>query len=114
MAQGAGDQKQQASSEQGEGRLSSQLSARLERLLDVEIPLVVLLGEKKMLLKDVLALTPGSIIDFEKSVNEPLSLLANNRLIARGETVKLAERFGLQITEIGTPAERVKALGGSE
>lgn len=81
----------------------------LEHLLDVRLPLTIRLGSTRMLLDDILRLTPGAIVELDRGEDEPLDVIANGRVIARGEVVVVDERFGLRITEIGTPEERIRA-----
>lgn len=76
--------------------------AGLEHLLDVRLPLTVRLGTTRMSLDDVLSLTTGSIVELEQREDEPLEVLANGRVVARGEVVVVDERFGLRITQIGS------------
>jgi flagellar motor switch protein FliN/FliY len=79
-------------------------------ILDVELSLVARLGQVEMPIREVLALGPGSIIEVGRSVEEPVELLVNEKLIARGEVVVVDEKFGLRITEIVSPTERVRSL----
>lgn len=72
----------------------------LDLLLDVKMPLAVELGRTRMLIRDILELGPGSVIELDKAAGEPVDLLVNGRLIARGEVVVIDESFGLRITEI--------------
>ena len=81
----------------------------LHHLLDVRMPLTIRLGSSRMNLEEVLRLTPGSILELDRREEEPLEVLANGRVIARGEVVVVDERFGLRITEIGTSEERLRA-----
>lgn len=81
----------------------------LEQLLDVRLPLTIRLGSTRMPLDDVLRLAPGSVVELDRSEDEPLEVLANGRVIARGEVVVVDERFGLRITEIGSAEERIRA-----
>jgi flagellar motor switch protein FliN/FliY len=83
----------------------------LEHLLDVRIPLQIRLGSTRMKLEDVLRIAPGAILELDRSEEEPLEVLANGRVIARGQVVVVDERFGLKITEIGTSSERLRAAG---
>lgn len=85
----------------------------LERILAIELPMVVLLARKRMRLEEVLRLIPGSVLEFDKPVTDPLDLLVNEQVIARGDTVKVGERFGLQIREIATAKETIRAMGGA-
>ena len=69
-------------------------------MLDIPLEITVELGRATLSLAEVLALGPGSVIELERLPGEPLELLANGRLIARGEVVVLNESFGLRVTEI--------------
>ena len=84
-------------------------SGNFELLAEVELSLTVELGRRKLALSEVLQLTPGSVIELEKLVGEPLEIYANGRLIAEGEAVVVDEQFGVRITNL-TPAKiRTKA-----
>jgi flagellar motor switch protein FliN/FliY len=83
----------------------------LEHLLDVKIPLQIRLGSTRMKLEDVLRIAPGAILELDRREEEPLEVLANGRVIARGQVVVVDERFGLKITEIGSSSERLRAAG---
>lgn len=72
----------------------------LDLLMDVKMPLVVELGRSQMLIRDILELGPGSVIELDKAAGEPVDLLVNGKLLARGEVVVIDESFGLRITEI--------------
>ena len=76
-------------------------------LLDVYLTVTVELGRKNLLIKDVLSLGEGSIIELDKPAKEPVNLLVNNRLIARGEVVVMEEHFGVRITEVVSLQERL-------
>ncbi len=80
-------------------------SQRLD-LLDVPLNVTVELGRTKMPISDVLNLASGAVIELEKMAGEPLDLLLNGRLVARGEAVVVGERFGIRITTIVSPRER--------
>ena len=64
-----------------------------------------------MPVNDLLQLGPGSIIELTKLVGEPLNIYINNKMIAKGEVVVLDEKFGIRVTDITSPTERVKSLG---
>lgn len=83
----------------------------LSRILDIEIPLSVVLSEKKMSLKEIIDLSTGFIIEFDKTINEPLDLYANNQIIANGITVKVGEKFALQVRQVGSLQQTIKSLG---
>jgi flagellar motor switch protein FliN/FliY len=76
-------------------------ATKLDHLLDVRLPLTIRLGSTRMNLDDVLRLTVGSIVELDQLEDEPLDVLANGRVVARGEVVVVDERFGLRITHIG-------------
>lgn len=94
-----------------ETEISKTPPAKLKSLLNIEILLTVVLAEKKMKIKDILSLSQGSVIEFDKSIDIPLDLRIGNKTIARGEAVKLAEKFGLQIIEILSQKDRLKVMG---
>lgn len=80
----------------------------LDLLKDVPIQVSVELGRTKMLIKDLLALSSGSIIELEKLAGEPVDILVNGKLIAKGEVVVIDENFGVRITEIISPEKRLE------
>lgn len=83
----------------------------LDFLLDIPLEISVELGRTKMLINDLLQLGQGSVIELTKLAGEPLEILINQKLIARGEAVVVNEKFGVRITDIISPMERVKQLG---
>ncbi len=91
---------------------SAQLPPNLELLLDVQMALTVELGRTKKYVKEILSLGEGSIIELDKLAGEPVDLLVNGKLIARGEVVVIDENFGVRVTDIVGPAERVARMTG--
>ncbi|MEJ5228609.1 MAG: flagellar motor switch protein FliN, partial [Pseudothermotoga sp.] len=89
---------------------SSEFSDKLELLLDVPLKVVVELGRAKMTLKQVLEMNVGSLIELDKLTGEPVDILVNGRLIARGEVVVVDENFGVRITEIVSPKQRIYSI----
>jgi flagellar motor switch protein FliN/FliY len=85
-------------------------SQRLDRLLDVPLNVDVELGRTRMTIQDLLALGPGSIIELDKVAGSPLDILVNDRLLARGEAVVVNDKFGIRITDIVSPQERIQRL----
>ena len=85
-------------------------SRRLDLLLDVPLDLTVELGRSRLTIQDLLALGPGSVIELDKVAGAPLDLLVNDRLIARGEAVVVNDKFGVRITDIVSPSERIARL----
>jgi flagellar motor switch protein FliN/FliY len=82
----------------------------IEFLLDIPLTITVELGRTKMLVKDLLQLGQGSVIELDKIAGEPMEVLVNNKLVARGEVVVVNEKFGVRVTDIITPVERIKQL----
>ncbi|MEE8124872.1 MAG: flagellar motor switch protein FliN [Nitrospirales bacterium] len=89
--------------------LSSQ-ETNLDRILDIPLLLSAQLGSTRMLIKDLLQLGPGSIVELDKLAGEPLEVLVNERLVARGEVVMVNEKFGIRLTDVISPTERVNKL----
>jgi len=83
----------------------------LDRVLDVRIELAVELGRRRVRISEVLSMGPGSVIEFPKSADEPLDIMVNDQLVARGEAVVIGERYGVRITEVVSPNERLKSSG---
>ncbi|HZW05270.1 MAG TPA: FliM/FliN family flagellar motor switch protein [Candidatus Nitrosotalea sp.] len=82
----------------------------LELLLDVELEATIRFGEREMLLRDVLGLMPGAVIELNQMVNEPASLLVAGRMVARGEVVVVDGNFGLRVTEVASRGQRAELL----
>lgn len=82
----------------------------LDILMDIKLQLTVELGRTELPIKKVLELTRGSIIELEKVAGEPVELYANGKLIAHGEVVVIEDNFGLRITSITEPDERLKGV----
>lgn len=85
----------------------------LARILQLQVPVIVRLAERRILLSEVMRLGTGAIIEFFKRHDEPLELLVNNKPIAVGETVKVGENFGLRISQIGDVKQIIQALGAA-
>jgi len=82
----------------------------LDLILDIPLTVTVELGRSKMLINDLLQLGQGSVVELTKMVGEPLEVLVNQKLVARGEVVVVNEKFGVRITDIISPMERVQSL----
>ena len=82
----------------------------IELLMDVDLPVSIELGRTRMSIQDILALGPGSVVELNKLAGEPVDLLVNFKVVARGEVVVVDENFGLRVTQLMTPEERLKAL----
>ncbi|MGV7221897.1 MAG: flagellar motor switch protein FliN [Nitrospinales bacterium] len=84
---------------------------KLDLVLDIPLTVTVELGRSKMLINDLLQLGRGSVIELQKLVGEPLEVLINDKLVARGEVVVVNDKFGVRLTDIVSPMERVQSLG---
>ena len=82
----------------------------LDLILDIPLTVAVELGRSKILINDLLQLGQGSVIELTKLVGEPLEVLINSKLVARGEVVVVNEKFGVRLTTIVAPTERVRSL----
>ena len=82
----------------------------LDLILDIPLTVTVELGRARMLINDLLQLGQGSVIELTKLVGEPLEVLVNQKLVARGEVVVVNEKFGVRLTDIVSPMERVQSL----
>jgi len=89
---------------------TEQSTRNLDFILDIPLELTVEMGSTRMLINDLLKLGQGSVIELNKQAGDPLDILVNNKLIARGEVVVVGEKFGIRITDIVSPLERVKGL----
>jgi flagellar motor switch protein FliN/FliY len=96
--------------ENKESPASAPTARRLDLLLDVPLDLAVELGRARMSIQELLGLSPGSVVELDKIAGEPLDILINNRLVARGEAVVVSDKFGVRITDIVSPAERISRL----
>src|SRR6185436_546218 len=88
-----------------------QESDGLSLLMDIPLEISVELGRVKMLVKDVVELGTGSIVEIDKAAGEPVDVMVNGRLVARGEVVVIEDNFGVRLTEILNPQERLNRLG---
>ncbi len=110
MAEEKNNTGDQESMEETEGRGEREL----DFILDIPLELSVELGKAKMLVNDLLQLGQGSIIELNKLAGEPLEVYINRKLIARGEVVVVNEKFGVRLTDVITPIDRVKSLASIE
>jgi len=82
----------------------------IDFLLDIPVEITAQLGSTRMLIKELLQLGQGSVVELEKLAGEPMEILANSRLVARGEVVVVNEKFGIRLTDIISPTERLTQL----
>ncbi|HDH06258.1 MAG TPA: flagellar motor switch protein FliN [Nitrospirae bacterium] len=92
------------------GDAKETVSKDIEFLLDIPVEITVQLGTTRMLIKDLLQLGQGSVVEMDKLAGEPMEILANSRLVARGEVVVVNEKFGVRLTDIISPTERLTRL----
>ncbi len=83
----------------------------MDLLMDVNIPVLVELGKTEMLMRDVLALTPGAIIELDSLAGEPVRITVRGKIIAYGEVVVVDENFGVRITRIASTQDRIQSMG---
>jgi len=88
-----------------------QLPEGARRVLGLRVPVIVRLAHRSMPLGEITRLSPGSLIEFEKSGDSDLDLMITSRVIGRGHAVKVGENFGLRIKSIGPVRERIRSLG---
>ena len=82
----------------------------IDFILDIPMQVTVQVGSTKMVIRDLLQLGQGSVIELEKLAGEPMEVLVNNKLVARGEVVVVNEKFGIRLTDVISAAERVQQL----
>ena len=87
------------------------MSVKIDLLLDVELPVSIAFGHFEMALKDVVKLGTGSVIELHKSVNDPVSIIVNQKPIARGEVVMVDGNYGVRVLEVESTADRIRSLG---
>lgn len=83
----------------------------LDFILDIPLQIRVEVGRTKMMIQELLQLGKGSVVELNKLVGEPFEVLVNEKLVARGEVVVVNDHFGIRLTDIISPNERVKTLG---
>ncbi|MGF6563010.1 flagellar motor switch protein FliN/FliY [Erwinia aphidicola] len=85
-------------------------SQDIDMIMDIPVKLTVELGRTKMTIKELLRLSQGSVVALDGLAGEPLDILINGYLIAQGEVVVVADKYGVRITDIITPTERMRRL----
>lgn len=83
----------------------------LELILDIPLKVSVELGRTKILVQDLLKLHKGSVIELSKIAGEPLEVLVNDKVVAKGEVIVVNEKFGIRLTDIVSHAQRIRQLG---
>jgi flagellar motor switch protein FliN len=93
-----------------EHTIYSPLDPKLELLYDLQLPVSIELGRTNMLIRNILRLGRGSVIEFDKLVSEPVDVLINGKKIAEGEVVVIDKHFGIRITTLIDPSDRLRAM----
>jgi len=83
---------------------------RLDMILDIPVSLAVELGRTKIAIRDLLQLAQGSVVELDALAGEPMDIMINGCLVAQGEVVVVNEKFGIRVTDIITPEERLRGL----
>lgn len=94
----------------GDDALNKLKIQNLDFILDIPLKVSVELGRTKVVIKDLLQLGQGSVLELDKLAGEPLEVLVNGKLVARGEVVSVNEKFGIRLTDIISPLERIESL----
>jgi flagellar motor switch protein FliN len=90
---------------------STPANPELSRLLHIQVPVIAVLAERQLKLRQVLELTIGSVIELEKRADEPLDLMVNNQPFATGRTVRAGDNFALRIDELNPVKDTIRKLG---
>jgi flagellar motor switch protein FliN/FliY len=85
----------------------------IDLILDIPLEVSVRLGRARMPIQELMSLSPGSVIDLDKLSGEPLDILLNGKLVARGEAVVVNDRYGVRLVEIISATDRIAGLGSS-
>ncbi len=88
------------------------MAGDLVRILRLEAPIIVQLGERQMRMREVMSMMPGTIIELPKPADSELELFVNNKAVGSGSAVKVGENFGIRISYIGNLKDRIEAMGG--
>ena len=94
----------------GDDALNKLKIQNLDYILDIPLKVSVELGRTSVIIKDLLQLGQGSVLELDKLAGEPLEVLVNGKLVARGEVVVVNEKFGIRLTDIISPTERIETL----
>ena len=94
----------------GDEALNKLKVQNLDFILDIPLKISVELGRSKVVIRDLLQIGQGSVIELDKLAGEPLEVLVNGKIVARGEVVTVGEKFGIRLTDIISPVERIESL----
>ena len=90
--------------------IANGIASDIDMILDIPVLLTVELGRTKIAIKNLLQLAQGSVVELDGLAGEPMDVLVNGTLIAQGEVVVVNDKFGVRLTDIITPAERIRKL----
>lgn len=93
-----------------EGKPRPDADANLDLILDVSVTLSMEVGRTRIPIRNLLQLSQGSVVELQRTASEPLDIFVNGTLIAHGEVVVVNERFGIRLTDVVSPAERIRKL----
>jgi flagellar motor switch protein FliN len=93
-----------------DSNILSPLDPKMELLYDLQLPVSIELGRTNMLIRDILRLGRGSVVEFDKLVSEPVDVLINGKKVAEGEVVVVDKHFGIRITTLIDPSDRLKGI----
>lgn len=82
-------------------------ASALDILMDIELPVTLRFGRRQMSLDDILRLDSGSVVEFDRALDDPVEVLVNDRVVARGEAVTVQGHYGVRILEIASPHDRL-------
>jgi len=97
-----------------DGSAAGSANQDLDRILDIPLTVHVELGRKRLRISELLQVGTGAILELDNAAGSPLSIYANNTLIAQGEAVVVGDHYGIRVTDIVSPEERVRRLSGSD
>jgi len=95
----------------GESAGKASMMNELDMILDIPVQISVELGRTKITIKNLLQLAHGSVVELDAMAGEPMNVLVNGTLIAQGEVVVVNDKFGIRLTDIITPSERMRKIG---
>lgn len=96
--------------EHSEAKVGNQGQKNLDFILDIPLQLTVELGRTKLLVRDVLQLNQGAVVELSKLAGEPLDVFVNSKLVARGEAVVVNDKFGIRLVDVISPNERMEKV----
>lgn len=89
---------------------NSSADSKLDLLYDIDLDATIRFGTREMALNEVLELGPGTVLELDRHVNEPVDLVVGDRIVARGEVVVVSGNFALRVTEVATPQMRLESI----